>query len=42
MFLLVTLHFLEIQENVAEVKKTTDITGQDVTQIKEDVTKMTG
>ena len=46
MFLMATLHFPaqseNIQENVAQVKITTEKTGQDVTQIKDDIAKMKG
>lgn len=46
MFLMATLHFPaqseNIQENVAQVKITTEKTGQDVMQIKDDIAKMKG
>ena len=46
MFLMATLHFpaqsKNIQENVAQVKITTGKTGQDVTQVKDNIAKMKG
>ena len=45
-FLLITVHFLgaieNIQENAGQLKNTTKETGQDVRQIKDDVTKIKG
>ena len=44
--LLITLHFLgpieKIQEDAEQLKSTTKETGQDVRQIKDDVTKIKG
>ena len=44
--LLITLHFLgpieNIQEDIVHLKNTTKETGQDVRQIKDDVTKIKG
>ena len=46
MFLIATLHFLgpikNVQENLAEVKITTEKTGQDVAQMKDGVAQIKG